>query len=144
MSNVELILRMYKYFESGDLDKIRTELFDTDIVWRVPGHHPLAGAHRGGDQVLGFLGQMAGTGIEFADLHFGELDDGTVIEKHLGHGRIGDDVVDLPAAVTYGIVDDKIADVRVHSGDQHTLDRFIWAVVALPPLPQRLEPRGRL
>jgi ketosteroid isomerase-like protein len=143
MSNVDLILTMYKYFESDDLDKIRTELFHPDITWRVPGHHPLAGAHHGGDQVLGFLGQMARVGIEFTDMHFGELDDGTVVEKHLGRARIGDEAIELPAAVTYGIADDKIADVRVHSGDQHTLDRFIWAVVALPPLPQRLESGAR-
>jgi ketosteroid isomerase-like protein len=139
MSNVDLILTMYKYFESGDLAKIRTELFDADITWRVPGHHPLAGAHHGGDQVLGFLGAMAGTGIRFDDMHFGELEDGTVVEKHLGYAQLGEETVELPAAVTYRIADNKIVDVRVHSGDQHALDRFIWAAVALPALPRRLE-----
>jgi ketosteroid isomerase-like protein len=138
MSNVDIILTMYKYFGSGDIDRIRTELMHPQIVWRVPGHHPLAGAHTGGEQVLGFLGRMAQTGIEFKDLHFGELDNGTVVEKHIGHASLnGEDVV-LPAAVTYGIRDGQIADVTVHSGDQHALDHFIWSVVSLKPVTERL------
>jgi len=138
MSNVDVILTMYKYFGTGDIDRIRTELLHPEITWRVPGHHPLAGAHSGGDQVLGFLGRMAGTGIEFTDMHFGELDNGTVVEKHIGRAKVGDEDVELPAAVTYEIRDGKIADVRVHSGDQHALDRFVWSVVSLKPVTERL------
>jgi uncharacterized protein len=138
MGNVDIILTMYRYFESGDVERIRTELMDPKIVWRIPGHHPLAGDHQGPDQVIGFLGRMAQTGIQFTDLHFGELDDGTVVEKHLGIAKLQGEQVELPAAVTYGIRDGRIADVRVHSGDQHALDRFIWASVALKPVTERL------
>jgi uncharacterized protein len=138
MSNVDIILSMYKYFGTGDIEKIRTELMHPDIVWRIPGHHPLAGAHTGGEQVLGFLGRMSQTGIEFTDMHFGELDNGTVVEKHVGRVSVNGEDVELPAAVTYGIQDGKIADVRVHSGDQHALDRFVWSSVALKPVTERL------
>ena len=137
-NNVDIILTMYRYFESGDVARISTELMHPDIVWRVPGHHPLAGAHTGPEQVLGFLGRMAGTGIQFTDLHFGQLDDGTVVEKHLGIAKLGEEVVELPAAVTYGIRDGRIADVRVNSGDQHALDRFVWSAVTLLPVTERL------
>jgi uncharacterized protein len=138
MSNVDIILTMYKYFETGDIGKIRDELMDPNIVWRVPGHHPLAGAHSGSDQVLGFLGRMAQVGIQFTDLHFGELDDGTVVEKHMGRANLNGEEIELPAAVTYGIRDGRMADVRVHSGDQHALDRFIWSAVSLKPVTERL------
>jgi len=138
MGNVDIILTMYRYFESGDVERIATELMDPRIVWRVPGHHPLAGAHQGPDQVLGFLGRMAQTGIQFTDMHFGELDDGTVVEKHLGLAKLQGEQVELPAAVTYGIRDGRIAEVRVNSGDQHALDRFIWSVVSLKPVTERL------
>lgn len=139
MSNVDVILTMYKYFETGDIARIRTELLHPDIAWRVPGHNPLAGAHSGPDQVLGFLGRISQTGIEFTDMHFGELDDGTVVEKHVGHARLGDEDIELPAAVTYRIADGKIAEVQVHSADQHALDRFVWAKVSLKPVTTRLE-----
>lgn len=138
MTNVDIILTMYKYFGTGDIDRIRTELLHPEIVWRVPGHHPLAGAHTGHDQVLGFLGRMALIGIEFAGMHFGELDDGTVVEKHIGHATLDGEDIELPAAVTYVIRDGKIADVRVHSGDQHALDRFVWSAVTLKPVTERL------
>ena len=35
--------------------------------------------------------------------------------------------IELPIAVTYTIANNKIADVRVHPGDQHALDRFVRA-----------------
>jgi ketosteroid isomerase-like protein len=138
MGNVDIILTMYRYFESGDVERIGTELMHPQIVWRVPGHHPLAGAHQGPEQVLGFLGRMAQTGIQFTDMHFGELDDGTVVEKHLGLAKLQGEQVELPAAVTYGIRDGRIAEVRVNSGDQHALDRFVWSAVSLKPVTERL------
>jgi uncharacterized protein len=138
MGNVDIILTMYKYFETGDIEKIRSELLHPEIIWRVPGHHPLAGEHTGGGQVLGFLGRMAQTGIQFTEMHFGELDDGTVVEKHLGRATVDGADIELPSAVTYGIRDGMIADVRVHAGDQHALDRFIWSAVSLKPVTERL------
>jgi len=138
MANVDIILTMYKYFETGEIGKIRDELLHPDIVWRVPGHHPLAGAHTGRDQVLGFLGRMAQVGIEFTDMHFGELDEGTVVEKHMGRAHLNGEEIELPSAVTYGIRDGQISEVRVHTADQHALDRFIWSVVSLKPVTERL------
>jgi ketosteroid isomerase-like protein len=138
MSNVDVILTMYKYFGTGEIDRIRTEVLHPEIVWRVPGHHPLAGAHTGADEALSFLGQMAGTGIDFTDMHFGELDNGMVVEKHIGRVKLGDEDIELPAAVTYEIRDGRIAEVRVHSFDQHALDRFIWSVKTLKPVSERL------
>jgi hypothetical protein len=138
MSNVDIILKMYEYFGQGDLAKIRSEVLHPEIVWKLPGHHPLAGEAVGPDQVMGFLGSMAKSGIAFENIHFGQLDNGTVVEAHVGRGTLGSEEYVFPAAVTYEIVDGKIHRVQVHSADQHALDRYLWAQFSLAQLPDRL------
>jgi hypothetical protein len=65
-------------------------------------------------------------------------DDGTVVEKHTGHGKIGGEEFTFPTCTSYGIKDGKIFDVRVHTGDQHTVDRYMWAMFKLKGIPARL------
>ena len=142
MSNVDLIYQLDKYFRAGDVDRIRDELLHPQVVWRVPGHHPLAGDHAGAAEVAGYLAGLARTGIEFTDMHCGQLCDGSVAEKHIGRAELDGEQIALPIAVTYTIANNKIADVRVHPGDQHALDRFVWAAVALRPVTDRLEMAG--
>ena len=142
MGNVDLIYQLCKYFEAGEMDRVATELLHPEVLWRVPGHHPLAGEHRGVDEVVGYLIGLASTGIEFTDMHCGELCDGSVAEKTIGRAVLDGERFELPIAVTYTIANKKIADVRVHPGDQHALDRFVWAAVAMRPVTDRLELAG--
>ena len=44
----------------------------------------------------------------------------------------GDEEFTFPTATSYGIKDGKLFDVQVHTGDQHTVDRYMWAVFKLP------------
>lgn len=138
MSNTDVILKMYEYFNSGQLDRVRDELFADDIVWRMPGHHPLSGEHTGAEQVMGFFGQLSQAGIRVDGVHFGELENGTVIERHLGHASIGDDEFVFPTATAYEIEDGRIVAVQVHTADQHNVDRYMWSRFALKPLTDRL------
>jgi uncharacterized protein len=138
MSNTDLVLRMYSLFNSGDMDTIRNELFAPDITWRMPGHHPLSGEHTGADAVIAFFGALSQAGITVDNVHFGELENGTVIERHLGHGKFGTEEYLFPTATAYDVVDGKLAHVQVHTADQHAVDRFFWSVFALKPVPQRL------
>ncbi|MGF1661907.1 MAG: nuclear transport factor 2 family protein [Kineosporiaceae bacterium] len=138
MSNTALVLKMYEYFNTGDLDAIRTELFAPDIVWRMPGHHPLSGAHTGADAVISFFAALAGAGITVDDVHFGELENGTVIERHLGHGSVDGVHYTFPTATAYDVVDGRMVSVQVHTADQHSVDRFFWTVFGLKPVPERL------
>ncbi|HEY2696911.1 MAG TPA: nuclear transport factor 2 family protein [Pseudonocardiaceae bacterium] len=140
--NVDLIYRLDRYLRAGEVDRIRAELLHPEVVWRVPGHHPLAGEHRGAEEVIGYLQGLASTGIEFTDMHCGQLCDGSVAEKATGRADLAGERIELPIAVTYTIANNKIADVRVHPGDQHALDRFVWAAVALRPVTDRLEMAG--
>jgi ketosteroid isomerase-like protein len=138
MTNVNAILRMYELFGGGRLDLIASELMDPEIVWRVPGHHPLAGTHRGPAEVMAFLARIATSGVVFTDSHFGELDDGTVVERHLGRATLDGVDIELPTVTTYEIAGGRLRDVQVHPANQHDLDRYMWAVAALKPVGERL------
>jgi uncharacterized protein len=138
MDNTQLVFKMYDYFGKGDMESIKREIFHPDMSWTMPGHHPLSARMDGVDAVLAFFGALFKAGIMVDNAHFGILDDGTVIEKHLGHGKIGGEEFLFPTCTTYGIKDGKIFDVHVHTGDQHNVDRFFWSVFKLKGVPARL------
>ena len=140
--NTQLVFRMYDCFGKGDMDTIRNELFHPDVTWRMPGHHPLSATMRGIDEVLAFFQALFTAGITVDNAHFGLLDDGTVIEKHTGHGKIGDEEFIFPTATSYGVKDGKLFDIQVHTGDQHTVDRYMWTVFKLRDIEHRLEKPG--
>ncbi len=138
MANTDLIFKMYEYFGKGDMDAIKSELFASDIVWRMPGHHPLSGAMRGADEVIAFFADLFKAGITVDNAHFGELDDGTVVEKHSGHGTVNGEDYIFPTCTTYGIDGGKISEVQVHTADQHGVDRYMWAQFHLKSIAGRL------
>ncbi len=138
MDNTYLVLKMYEMFNKGDMATIKKELFDPEISWTMPGHHPLSGRMEGADAVIAFFGSLFKAGIQVDNVHFGTLDDGTVIEKHMGHGKIDGEVYDFPTCTSYGIRNGKIYEVRVHTGDQHLVDRYFWKVIPLKGVPARL------
>ncbi len=138
MDNTQLVFKMYDYFGKGDMESIKRELFHPEVSWTMPGHHPLSARMEGADAVIAFFGALFQAGITVDNVHFGVLDDGTVIEKHMGHGRIGGEQFDFPTCTSYGIKDSKIFDVRVHTGDQHNVDRYFWTVFKLKGIPARL------
>lgn len=138
MANTDVILKMYEYFNAGDLDRVRAELFAEDITWRMPGHHPLSGEHKGADEVMAFFRALSKAGIQVDNVHFGELENGTVIERHIGHASIGDDSYLFPTATAYDIEDGRLKRVQVHTADQHNVDRYMWTVFGLKPITERL------
>lgn len=138
MSNTDLVLKMYDYFGQGDMDSIRSEVFHADITWAMPGHHPLSGLMKGADEVIAFFGDLFKAGIQVDNVHFGELDDGTVVEKHTGHGTSeGTDYI-FPTCTSYAIEDGKIRAVQVHTADQHGVDRYMWSRFELKGVGERL------
>lgn len=138
MPNTDLVLKMYDYFGKGDMESIKREIFHPEVSWTMPGHHPLSATMHGADQVIAFFGALFQAGIRVDNVHFGELDDGTVVEKHMGHGQIGDEKFLFPTCTTYGVKDGLLHEVRVHTGDQHNVDRYFWTVFNLAPIPERL------
>ncbi|MEI7849450.1 MAG: nuclear transport factor 2 family protein [Chloroflexota bacterium] len=138
MDNTQLVFKMYDYFGKGDMESIKREIFHPNMSWTMPGHHPLSARIEGVDEVISFFGALFKAGIQVDNVHFGVLDDGTVIEKHMGHGKIGNEEFTFPTCTSYGIKDGKIFDVHVHTGDQHNVDRYFWSVFKLKDIPARL------
>lgn len=66
VANIAALRRGYEAFQTGNLDLLRDELFDPDIVWHSPGRHMLAGEFRGVDAVIAsFVKQFEETGGTF-------------------------------------------------------------------------------
>lgn len=136
--NVAIVERMYECFNRGDMDSIRQEIFAPDLVWRLPGHHPLSGTKNGADEVIAFFGQLNKAGIQVDLINIDAWGEDTVVEVHRGHGQASGAVLDALNCTHYQIRDGKIANVQVYISDQHTVDQFFWAVYALKPIPDRL------
>lgn len=136
--NVALVERMYECFNQGDMDTIRRDIFASDLVWRLPGHHPLSGTKNGAEEVIAFFGQLNKAGIQVDLINIDGWGEDTVVEVHRGHGQSNGAVLDALNCTHYQIRDGKIANVQVYISDQHTVDQFFCAVYALKPIPDRL------
>ncbi len=138
VSNTDLVLKMYEHFGNGAMDKIKSEVFHSEITWNMPGHHPLSATMKGADEVIAFFSDLFKAGITVDDVHFGELDNGTVVEKHHGHGNVDGQEYLFPTCTSYDIEDGRIKNVQVHTADQHGVDRYMWARFELKSVGARL------
>ncbi len=138
LSNLELVQTMYECFNRDDFDTIRNDVFAPDLVWRLPGHHPLSGTKNGPEEVIAFFQQLRKANIQVDLIKLDAWGDSTVVEVHRGHGRSGDAVLDALNCTHYEVRDGKIAEVQVYISDQHAVDQFFWAVYDLAPIPARL------
>ncbi len=138
MANTDLVAKMYELFAKGDMEGIKRDVFHPNMSWTMPGHHPLSGRMEGVDAVISFFGALFQAGIIVEDAHFGELDDGTVIEKHMGHADFEGKTYYFPTCTSYKMKDGKIFEVQVHNGDYPTVENYMCAVFKLKPIPARL------
>jgi len=145
---------MYECFNRNDMDTIRNEIFAPDLIWGLPGRHPLSGVKHGAEEVLAFFAQLVRANIQVTldpsrDPSTGvdTFGDDTVVEVHRGQGTttVRDDAgnespVTLNAlnCTHYRIRDGRIAQVQVYISDQHAVDNFFNTVYQLKPIPDRL------
>jgi hypothetical protein len=153
-ANLSLVQRMYDCFNRNDLDTIRNEIFAPDLVWTLPGRHPLSGTKNGAEEVIAFFAQLVRANIQVildpvSDPATGidTFGEDTVVEVHRGRGTTtvrdaegNESQVTLNAlnCTHYQIRDGRIARVQVYMSDQHAADNFFWAVYTLKPIPDRL------
>ncbi|WP_250122565.1 nuclear transport factor 2 family protein [Chroococcidiopsis sp. CCMEE 29] len=138
-SNVELVQRMYECFNRGDMDTIRKEVFAPELVWRLPGHHPLSGTKQGAEEVIAFFEELSRSGIQVDLIGLDTFGEDTVVEVHRGHGTAANGaVLDARNCTHYQVREARIADVQVYISDQHAVDQFFNAVYTLKPIPDRL------
>jgi ketosteroid isomerase-like protein len=124
-ANNELLQQSFDAFSKGDMEAVAATMAD-DVVFHFPGRGPLAGDHRGKDQVLATLAQQA------------ELSGGTFrVEVHDilandEHGAVliaasaerGEKAWADNAVLIFHIRDGKISEVWLHPGDQYAGDEF--------------------
>ena len=134
--NVAIIKRYYEAYSKGDVATVR-EIFAPDIIWRIPGHHPLSGPKRGPDEVLAFFEQLAKANFK-AEVLFLAGNDEYVVDCHRGYSAVGDAKLDILWCLVFRIKDGKIAEVTNFAGDQHAANAFFWSVYQLKPIPERL------
>ena len=118
--------KMYQCFGKGDMDTLKKEVFDANIKWNLPGHHPLSGVKNGPDEVIAFFAALMQTGVQVDDVSFGTIGDDRVVETHTGHGHVnnrGDFI--FPTCSVYTIANGKIANVQVYTADQHGVERLL-------------------
>jgi ketosteroid isomerase-like protein len=137
--NVKVVEEMYNCFARGDMESLKREVFAQNLVWHLPGRHPLAGDKKSPDEVIAFFGQLIKSNIT-VDLVSIDGTDTAVYEVHRGYTPKDRPGVGLDAlnCTVYQIRDGKIAEVQVFLSDQHAADNFFNANYQLKPIPDRL------
>lgn len=136
--NSAVVQRMYECFNRDDIDTIRNEIFAPDIVWRLPGRHPLGGVKNGQEEVLAFFQQLRRAEVNVEITRIADFIDDWVVEVHRGSGRSGDAVLDALNCTHYRIANGRIVEVQVYISDQYSVDSFFSALFRLKPIPERL------
>jgi uncharacterized protein len=125
-ANLEALRRGYEAFQTGNLDLLRNELFDPDIVWHSPGRGPLSGDYRGTDAVIGlFVKQFELTDGTFkVDVHdFLATDDHAVAIATLSGQRGGKSITSQYAHVCH-FRDGKLTEAWILDFDPVKADEF--------------------
>ncbi|MBD2463479.1 nuclear transport factor 2 family protein [Oscillatoria sp. FACHB-1407] len=137
-ANVQLIQDYYAAYAEGDLEALKN-FFAPNIVWRIPGHHPLAGEKRGVDEVIAFFTQLAQGNFQ-ADPIFFQAQGDYVVDIHRGWSNVedGGTQVDQLFTLMFKVENGKIVEAQNFLTDQHQADAFFWRTYPLKPLPDRL------
>jgi ketosteroid isomerase-like protein len=78
-------------FRGGDIEKIRT-LIDDDVVWHVPGDHPMAGDVIGIDALVSFLNRLREIGFTLREHDVFGSDAHVCALSEMGAKRPGTDI----------------------------------------------------
>lgn len=135
MSHLDTIQAFFTAYANQDVAAVRDVMAD-DIVWRIPGHHPLAGPKTGVDEVLAFFDQLAKAGFQAEPKVIAEHGD-YVVDHHRGWSTAGTGL-DLTWCLVFRFEGGKIKEVTNFCEDQHQADLFFHSIFRLKPIPERL------
>ena len=137
-ANIALIKKFYEAYATGDANKVAV-YFSDNIVWRIPGRHPLSGEKRGKAEVTAFFDELGKAGFKADPLFFG-ANDKYVVDIHRGWSNaLGHPNVDTLWGLVFRVENGKIAEAVNLSADQHAADNFFWSFYRLAPIPKRLK-----
>jgi ketosteroid isomerase-like protein len=135
--NIKVVQDFFTAYGAGDLEGI-AEVMDENVMWHIPGRHPLSGTKKGRDEVLAFFAQLGVAGFKAEPIYFG-ADETHVVDIHRGWSNAdGKPNVDTTWALLYRIEDGKIVEATNLSADQAAANTFFWSQYELAPVPERL------
>jgi uncharacterized protein len=136
-ANIEVVKNFFAAYGTGDMTKVEA-FFDDNIVWRIPGRHPLAGETKGKSEVSAFFQQLGKAKFKAEPLYFG-ANEQYVVDIHRGWSNVeGAQNVDTTWALVFKIENGKITEATNLSGDQDSANDFFWSAYKLKPVPERL------
>lgn len=65
--NIKVVQDFFAAYGANDLDGIAA-VMDENVLWHIPGRHPLSGTKNGRDEVIAFFGQLGIAGFKAYDL----------------------------------------------------------------------------
>ena len=127
--NEELLRRGYEAFSQGDLDTLRNEIFDQNMVLHVGGRNPLAGDYHGVDEVFGFFARVVelSSGTFQTQLHDTVANDEHAVGLSIASAqREGKSLEDARGAEVYHVRDGRVTEAWFMTEDPYTFDDF-WS-----------------
>jgi hypothetical protein len=123
--NAAVVRAGYAAFATGDLDPLRANMTE-DIVWSVPGTHPLSGEKVGIEETLTFFGQLfersGGTlAVELLDIAVGET---VVIGLQRNTGDHNNRKMVAMSTLVFEFRDGKICRSTEYEQDQEQVSAF--------------------
>ncbi len=124
--NLELLRRGYKAFSSGDMDTLRSEIFQPDIVWHQGGDNPTSGDYRGAEQVLGLFGNLfqSTDGTFTARIDRAEASDDLVMAIGVSTASRKGRSINEPYTHVCRVRDGKLAEAWIINLNQPVIDAF--------------------
>lgn len=135
MTNLSKIQALFAAYAAKDVASVR-DVMAADIVWRIPGHHPLAGEKHGITEVLAFFDQLAKAGFQAEPLVVAEQGD-YVVDHHRGWSTAGSGI-DLKWCLVFRFEKGLIKEVTNFCEHQQKADLFFHEIYKLKPIPARL------
>jgi hypothetical protein len=123
--NEDLIRQTFEAFSKGDVETLAALMAD-DTSFHFPGRGPLAGDHRGRDQVLATLAKQAElTGGTFrVEVHDILANDEHAVALSMATAERGGKAWSDNAVLVFHIQNGKISEAWLHPGDQYAGDEF--------------------
>ena len=118
-ANVQVIKDFYAAYATENPEAVRPFLA-SNVVWKIPGHHPLAGDKHGPDEVTAFFRGLA-RGKFKADPIFFQAQGDLVVDIHRGWSNVGSGPeVDQLYALMYRMKDGKIVEAQNFLTDMYS------------------------
>jgi ketosteroid isomerase-like protein len=125
--NEQVVRDGFAAFASGDMATLRRVLAP-DVVWHVPGRSPLAGSHKGVEEILGYLRRVneLSEGTFAIDLHDVVGNERHVFAAYGMNARRAGKVLNDHALAVFHVRDGQVTEAWWTVGDQYIADDF-WS-----------------